>query len=106
MGLLDALFKPKPAGIDTVGAAVGKGAFLVSDVFSLSGLGVYLYGKVVSGVIEKDLSATVDNNKGEIALIERESGEVALASEGDIVALKLKAGKKDWFKIGQLLVFR
>lgn len=105
MGLFDSVLKP-PAPQVAGAQSLGKGAFLVSDVFVLSGLGVFLYGKVVSGVIEKNLAADVDHNQSAIAVIERESGEVALASEGDIVALKMKSGKKDWFKIGQLLVFR
>jgi translation elongation factor EF-Tu-like GTPase len=108
MGLFDK--KPKSDNLALEGGAsasfTGRGALVVSDVFFLSGKGTIVYGRVVSGVLEKNLSAEVGGNKALVRRIEKESGEVPFCSEGDIVALCLGDARKEWFHPDQLLVFK
>lgn len=105
MGLLDKVFKKRVESPTADEAAMGKGAFLVMDVFALSGVGVIVYGKVASGVIQREFSTEVGGRALKIKTIEKEKGEIPLASEGDLVALRFLDAKKDWFSTDQVLIF-
>lgn len=71
------------------------GTFLLNDIFTITGAGLIVVGKVVDGVIRPGMGANLGSTTATVAKIESKHKLVQEAVAGDLVGMSLKGVDKN-----------